>query len=72
MAKAPPKQCQQLEMPLLVNLNAVHELAQIPSAAAGHKIVAESAVRKASTLEATASDLNIYRSISDNFFRRSK
>lgn len=70
MAKAPPKQ--QLEMPLLVNLNAVREPSQNSVSESSNKSVPRSAEVKASSLEATASDLSIYRSISDNFFRRSK
>lgn len=71
MTPTPPKQPRQLEIPLFVNVNAKQEL--VPSQSSLVKVA--TLVRHSqdnSSLEATATDLSIYQSISDNFFRKYK
>lgn len=71
MTQTPPKQPQQLEIPLFVNVNAKQELALSQSSF----IKVATSIRHSqdnSSLEATETDLSIYQSISDNFFRKYK
>lgn len=71
MTQTPPKQPQQFEIPLFVNVNAKQELALSQSSFPKEATPVRHS-QDNSSLEATETDLAIYQSISDNFFRKYK
>lgn len=72
MTKTLPRQPKQLEMPLFVDLNGKNPQSPNQSLPTNAEKPISAPVGETASLKATADDLTIYRSISDNFFRQFK
>ena len=72
MTKVPARHPKQLEIPLLVNLNASDQLSQRQVAPQNKMTSNDTCTDDDISLKATTEDLTIYQSISEGFLRRFK
>lgn len=72
MKKATPRQPRQLEFRLLVNLNANNQSPQAKDVRQQIFLSNDASIAKHQSLEASAEDLSIYRSIGESFLKQFK
>ena len=72
MTKVPSRHPRQLEIPLLINLNARDQLSQGQVAPQNKMTSNDTCIDDDILLKATSEDLTIYQSISEGFLRRFK